>query len=260
MMRMPLFPACLGVGPNGVNKTKKKSNVPPLVVDCLYYSCKRETNENSKENCLWPYDTQLTPGCSCCLWDNKCVLYKDATTPIASTKKMVSLSQISKEELIEREYSIDESGPFVRFPLWLLARAYSSRKVQLQPSSTMDAAAHTIYIIYTTIADAERKMRNCWKRICIYCGAPQSYRATDLTPPRPSSPPSHFLCPFEKCPEKKTPARKWIGAIHLLYTALMRRERTMAIDQRRHVTWHSQIRKQKRRRHESIAAIHFFLV
>ena len=88
--------------------------------------------------------------------------------------------------MIEREYSNDES-PFRSFP--------SFSHAPTSPAATL---------IHYTLAGAGRKMRNCWKRVCIYCGAPQSYRATDLTPPRPSSPPSHFLCPFEKCPEKNT--------------------------------------------------------
>lgn len=109
---------------------------------------------------------------------------------------------------IEREYIRLMNSRFVRFPLF-----------QLQLSSTI------------LLRVQEEKMRNCWKRICIYCGAPPSYRATDLTPPRPSSPPVAFPLPIRRNAQKKNKhqQRKWIGAIHLLYVALMRRERTMTI-------------------------------
>jgi hypothetical protein len=126
-----------------------------------------------------------------------------------ATKKMVFTFTDNKRRVdIEREYIRLMNSRFVRFPLF-----------QLQLSSTI------------LLRVQEEKMRNCWKRICIYCGPPPSYRATDLTPPRPSSRPVAFPLPIRRNAQKKNKhqQRKWIGAIHLLYVALMRRERTMTI-------------------------------
>lgn len=71
MMRMPLFPTCLGVEPitppNDVNKKQQKKSqmcrrlllivYTILSIRLIRVTCgKSETNENSKENCLWPYE------------------------------------------------------------------------------------------------------------------------------------------------------------------------------------------------------------